>query len=104
MAKKKETSLVLRNCGPNGESRNGFRWPLTVGEEAVCPDWAPTEECGNGLHGWLYGSGDHGVANFGPDKKWLVVEVESASIIMLCGKGKFPRGVVRFIEIGRASG
>jgi hypothetical protein len=44
-------SLVLRVCGPNGESYNGFRWPLTVGAEVVAPDWNERAECGNGLHG-----------------------------------------------------
>lgn len=24
-------ALILRVCGPNGESHGGFRWPLVVG-------------------------------------------------------------------------
>ncbi len=88
-------SLVLRVCGPNGESYNGFRWPLTVGAEVVAPDWNERAECGNGLHGWLYGSGDIGVANIVDGAVWLVVEV-AEPIVMLGGKCKYPRGTVRF--------
>lgn len=99
----RETSLVLRVSGPNGESHGGFVWPLEVGAEVVCPDWEDSSECGNGLHGWLYGQGDHGVASHctTADAKWLVLEVASADLRMLGGKVKFPRCVVRFVG-GRA--
>ena len=89
-------SLVLRVCGPNGESYNGFRWPLTVGAEVVAPDWNERAECGNGLHGWLYGSGDIGVANIVDGAVWLVVEV-AEPIVMLGGKCKYQRGTVRCV-------
>jgi hypothetical protein len=48
------------------------------------------------LHGWLHGQGDAGVATINDDSKWLVVEVESSSIVQLGGKVKFPRALVRF--------
>jgi hypothetical protein len=93
---KPETSLVLRTCRADMTSTNGFTWP-DVGGEAVCPDWIADQECGNGLHGWLYGQGDVCCSSFlDDDSKWLVVEVPTASIVMLGGKCKFPRGVVRF--------
>ena len=103
MAKKKPaeaapaaTSLVLRTCNADSTSTNGFVWPA-VGEKAICPDWKANNECGNGLHGWLFGQGDHGTApNTGADALWLVVEVVSDSIIMLGGKCKFPEALVRF--------
>ena len=88
-------SLVLRVCGPGGESHGGFRWPLTVGAEVVAPDWNDRAEYGNGLHGWLYGSGDIGVANIVDGAVWLVVEV-AEPIVMLGGKCKYQRGTVRF--------
>ena len=96
---KPETSLVLRVSGPSGKSHGGFVWPLTVGAEVACPDWEDNTECGNGLHGWLYGQGDHSVAGHcgTVDAKWLVLEVVSANIRMLGGKVKFPRCVVRFV-------
>jgi len=94
---KAKTSLVLRACSADMTSRNGFQWP-GVGDTVVCPDWIANNECGNGLHGWLYGQGDHTTSPTVDDNdaKWLVVEVISDSIIMLGGKCKFPQGVVRF--------
>lgn len=96
---KTERALVLRCCGSKGESHHGFRWPLTIGAEVSAPDWRPTEECGNGLHGWLHGAGDHSYSNYADTEnaKWLVVSVESASIIMLGGKCKFPACRVEFV-------
>ena len=93
----KQTSLVLRSCAGDMTSHGGFVWP-GVGEEAVAPDWEATNECGNGLHGWLHGAGDHSASGYlDSDAKWLVVEVDDDSIRMLGGKVKFPRGVVRFV-------
>jgi hypothetical protein len=91
------TALVLRTCGPDGESYDGFRWPLTVGAEVAAPDWKKKAECGNGLHGWLYGAGDIGAATLREGGKWLVVEVEESTIVMIGGKCKYPKGVVRFV-------
>ncbi|MFJ0489740.1 hypothetical protein ACLRAE_12455 [Bordetella bronchiseptica] len=93
------TSLVLRVCRSDYTSRNGFAWPQTVGAEIVAPDWKDNKNCGHGLHGWLFGQGDHGCVDYwqDPDAKWYVLEVPSDSITMLGGKCKFPRAVVRFI-------
>jgi hypothetical protein len=95
------TSLVLRVCRADGTSHSGFAWPLTVGAEVICPDWEDSAECGNGLHGWLYGQGDHGCVSHwqDPEAKWLVLEVISDDIRMLGGKCKFPRAVVRFVGL-----
>lgn len=94
-----ETSLILRVCRVDLTSLNGFTWPSEMGAEVVAPDWEATKECGNGLHGWLYGQGDIGCSNYwaDADAKWLVLEVPSDTIIMLEGKCKFPRAIVRFI-------
>ena len=94
----KKTALVLRCCAPDMTSRNGFKWP-GVGEEAIAPDWIKNTECGNGLHGWLYGQGDHSSADYWQREgaKWLVIEVDESPIVMLGGKCKFPRGIVRFV-------
>jgi hypothetical protein len=95
---KPATALVLRCCAPDMSSTNGFVWP-DAGQPVVAPDWKRTKECGNGLHGWLYGQGDHGCSSFynQTGAKWLVVEVAEDEIVMLGGKCKFPRGVVRFV-------
>ena len=92
-----KTSLVLRTCAADLTSKNGFQWPQ-VGETAIAYDWVNNKECGQGLHGWLYGQGDHDCSNYLDDTaKWLVVEVQTAGIVMLGGKCKFESGVVRFI-------
>ena len=99
MAKKKaatkktvaaETVLVLRTCAADGSTHNGFKYPDSGLVEA--PDWKPTAECGNGLHGWLWGSGEWSLKNKAANIKWLVIEVGKDSIIDLGGKVKFPKG------------
>ncbi|WP_374492781.1 hypothetical protein [Brachymonas sp.] len=94
-----KTSLVLRVCRPDGSSHGGFQWPMTVGAEVVAPDWKANTECGNGLHGWLYGHGEHDCVSHWEHEhaNWLVLEVESAGIQMLVGKCKFERCVLRFV-------
>jgi len=89
-----ETVLVLRTCAADMSSSHGFVWPESgaVG----CPDWQPTQQCGNGLHGFLWGEGDHDLANWDADAKWLVVSVAATDIIDLDRKVKFPRGEVVF--------
>jgi hypothetical protein len=92
-----KTALVLRSCNEDMSSKNGFVWP-GVGEVATAPDWIANDECGAGLHGWLYGQGDHSCSSYlDTTSKWLVVEVEEAGIIMLGGKCKFQSGTVRFV-------
>jgi hypothetical protein len=87
-----ETVLVLRTAAADGSSYNGFRWPESGPVEA--PDWAPVAECGQGLHGWLWGQGDWSLKCKDDDARWIVVEVVKADVIDLAGKVKFPRGVV----------
>ena len=93
------TSLVLRVCSPDYTSHNGFSWPSEIGVEVAAPDWKKNKECGNGLHGWLYGQGDHSCVSYWEDDeaKWMVLEVPSSEIVMLGGKCKFPSAKVRYI-------
>jgi hypothetical protein len=93
--KKPATVLVLRTCAADLTSHGGFRWPKSGPVE--CPDWKRIAECGNGLHGLLWGEGGGELLDWDPDAKWLVVEVEAASIVKIdAAKVKFPRGVVVF--------
>jgi len=94
-----ETSLVLRVCRADLTSRDGFQYPSDIGSTIEAPDWSDEPHCGDGLHGWLHGQGDHSCADYWSEEgaKWLVLEVVSAHIIMLGGKCKFPRATVRFI-------
>ncbi len=84
--------LIMRSCGPDLRSHNDFQWPEAGPVSA--PDWQATKECGNGLHGFLWGEGDHNLANLAADAKWLVVETDGDKVIDLGGKVKFPAGIV----------
>ena len=86
--------LVLRNCNPDGSSYNGYVWNTEIGAVNTCPDWIDNHECGNGLHGWLDGSGDTSVSNYNFSTLWLVLEVENFNL--LDGKVKFQSCVVVF--------
>ena len=83
------TVLVLRTCASDMTSYNGFKWPESGSIEA--PDWNPKAECGNGLHGFLWGEGNGELANWDSDAKWLVCRVPADSVVDLHGKVKFPR-------------
>jgi hypothetical protein len=89
---KPETVLVLKTCSAQMTTYNGFKWPESGPIEA--PDWKPSKQCGNGFHGWLWGHGDWSLKAKGEDIRWLVIEVEKASLIDLNGKVKFPEGHV----------
>src|SRR4029079_16222096 len=82
------TVLVMRTCAADMSSHGGFVWPESGPVE--CKDWNKRAECGNGLHGLLWGSGQYGLLNWSADAKWLVVEVPADSIVDLDGKVKFP--------------
>ncbi len=103
MASKKkasqETALVLRTCSADLTSHGGFRWPDKIGAVVEAPDWKKDNKCGHGLHGWLFGQGDHDCSSTvgDTDAKWLVVEVGLSDLIALGGKVKFPRCTVRHI-------
>ena len=91
-------SLVLRACNEDMSSTKGFIWPTSGLVE--CSDWNPVSKCGNGLHGWLYGHGDGSVSEYwSVSDRWLVVAVETKSIVELEGKVKFPKGEVVFCDI-----
>ena len=84
--------IVMRSCKKDGTSHNGFQWPTEAGVEVVCPDWKPTNECGNGLHGLLPGQNDPGV--------WhgeLIYFLEVDSVVDLGGKVKFEKCKVLFV-------
>jgi hypothetical protein len=91
------TSLVLRTCRADLTSRNGFQW-AGVGGITTAPDWKNNTECGNGLHGWLYGAGDHSCSDYlDAESVWMVLEVVTSDVIMLGGKCKFPSAKTVFI-------
>jgi len=87
-----EKHLILRTCNADMTSRKGFKWPRSG--PVAAPDWNPAPECGNGLHGFLRGEGNGGLANWSSDAVWLVAEVET--YVDLGGKVKFPAAHVIF--------
>jgi hypothetical protein len=91
-----EKVLVLRTCKANLTAYGGFKWPAEG--PVAAPDWSPVAECGNGLHGLLFGEGNGGLVSWETDAKWLVVEVLASEIVKLDEgqKVKFPRGDVVF--------
>lgn len=90
----RKTVLILRTCREDMSSHDEFMWPVEGYVEA--PDWAPTSECGNGLHGWLRGVGDASLGYWGENSRALVVETYADHLIGLRGKVKFPFGWVIF--------
>ena len=91
---KSTETLILRTVAKDQVSRNDFRWPKRGPVE--CPDWKPTKECGNGLHGALMGEGSGTLFDWNADALWQVVKVAKADLVDLGGKVKFPRGYVVF--------
>ena len=81
---------VLKTVAHDMTSRNGFKWPRRGRVEA--PDWDPRPVCGGGLHGFLRGEGDGGLAMWFDDTIWLVIKVDEW--VDLDRKVKFPRGYV----------
>ena len=96
----RETSIVLRTCKADMGSHSGFVWPRQG--LVSCCDWKPTIECGNGLHGLLWGRGDYGLMSDRADAVWLLVEVETSSLVSLGQKVKFPYG--RVVYAGNSRG
>ena len=84
--------LVLRTCAADMTAWGGFKWPASGPVE--CADWSPRAECGNGLHGLLWGEGNGERLSWDAAARWLVVEVDENLIVSLGDKVKFPRGVV----------
>jgi hypothetical protein len=87
--------LCLRTCSEALTSHGGFQWPKKG--PIACTDWLPKPECGNGLHGLLWGVGDAGYLDYcDTSKKWLVVKVRAEDVVDIQNKVKFPRGQVVF--------
>jgi hypothetical protein len=90
-------TLILRGCSPSGQSCGGFQYPLQVDSEVESPDWADSNSCGRGLHGFLHGCGDGSCSEYyGLDCKWMAIEPDGP-VVDLNGKVKFRRGIIRFI-------
>ncbi len=72
-----------KTSGPNHDFINS----VEVGSIITAPDWNPSPQCGNGIHGWLWGIGRDGKFPQG-DKIWQVVEVPDDGV-QIEGKWKW---------------
>jgi hypothetical protein len=85
-------TYMLRTCDENMRAYNGFVWPENGPVSA--PDWNPEPVCGGGLHGLLMGIGDISHLSRDSNAKWLVVAVDSGSVVDLDDTVKVPSGNV----------
>ena len=100
---------ILRVVKADGTSRgpdkfnpdvDRFQYPESGPVE--CPDWRDDDQCGGGLHGWLWGAGDLSTCGYWNSEgvKWLVIEVDKDDLRHgtgeLIGKCKIRRGNVVF--------
>ena len=83
-------AYMLRTCAADMTARGRFKWP-TSGEVSA-PDWNPVAQCGQGLHGLLWGEGDGSLLSSNTDAKWLVCGIDEW--VDLSGKVKAPRATV----------
>ena len=81
---------ILRTCASDMSSWGGFVWPAEG--HIAAPDWKADDCCGHGLHGFLWGEGDGGLADWSLDAKWLVAGVNEW--VDLTGKVKAPEAWV----------
>ena len=97
-------AYILRCCDKDLRSHGGFQWPGQGLVEAS--NWNPKAECGQGLHGWLWGEGDvsaSGSTHEDPESIWIVARVMQSEIVELGGKVKFPRAWVEFVGTREAA-
>ena len=87
-------ALILRTCNRKMQGYGGFQWPKSGPVSA--PDWSPEPECGHGLHGLLWGEGHGSYLDWGEKAIWIVAEVDTASIVSIDDKVKFPSANVLF--------
>jgi hypothetical protein len=97
--------LVLKAVSSDMKSYGGFQWP-GVGGVAVADDWDASPTCGGGLHGWLNGVGDASCQSWSksPDAKWLVLSVDTETLVDLWGKVKFPEAEVVHVGDKKSAG
>jgi len=96
--RKTEYVYLIRTCNKDRQGHNGFQWPESG--PVSCPDWDPAPRCGGGLHGLLWGEGNHKLLNWDNDATWLVLKAKGKDVVYITedggGKWKFPKCEVVF--------
>jgi hypothetical protein len=89
--------LFLKTVNKDGKSWGGtFQWKKKVGSVVECPDWKPTDYCGNGLHGLKDGVGS-GSLLFNPlhsKTRWIIFSARKS--IDLNWKHKVKRAKIEY--------
>lgn len=86
--------LVLKTVGKNMASHHNPKFKYPMKGMVSDPYWKPTQVCGHGLHGFLWGEGDYSLAQW-ERSIWLVLKVLKKDIINIYNeKVKFPKGEV----------
>jgi hypothetical protein len=90
------TVLLLRTCREDMTSHGGYRWP-EIGKIARPEVWSSSEECGDGLHAWLWAKGEGGLGYWYEPHICLVVRALARTVVDLYGKVKVPACRVEFV-------
>ena len=96
---KKGNVLVLRNCKEDFISYDGFKYPTEINSVIESSDWVEDGQCGNGLHGILWGVGTT-IYFYTEPSIWFVIEVNPKDGLSDLGdKVKFKKGIIRYIGV-----
>ena len=90
-----ERVLILKTVDANMRAYGGFKWPTTG--HVTADRWDSSAQCGNGLHGFLWGVGNATLASLDESAKWVVFEADADKVVELDGKVKAPEGDVVFV-------
>jgi hypothetical protein len=94
-------ALVLRTCERKDDGtltgHGNFPWPAEIGATVEAPDWSPEPNCGSGLHGLLWGTGDPTYLNRDVPA-YMAVEIDESDAVWIGNdKVKFPRCTVVYV-------
>jgi hypothetical protein len=92
MAKTSHKVLVLRGNNEDNSSPHDPSFIYPKKGKVVAPKWDPAPECGRGLHGFAWGTGDGGLLNTGGI--YQIISVDPKDIVNLGSKVKFKKGEV----------
>ena len=94
ISQKEDFVWVMKSVNKDMSSAHNpkFKYPERGMVEAS--DWKEFNECGNGLHGFLWGEGNEGFADFASNSRWLLIRVNPLDgLVQMKDKCKFRREV-----------
>ncbi len=102
MTTQPERTFLLRSCKSDFTAHDGFVWPHQVGAVVHPSRWNPDAVCGDGLHGFINGEGDAGLADWSNDAQWIVFSEESEHVVKL-GQDKAKARSGRIEHVGQGA-